>query len=106
MKICIILRNLGVIPCEMIVEVEKDEDGLEIEEGENSVTIVPTEDERSETEVFTEFVERARSILPIKERVVDVYIGWWGNQSEFNIPQEFFDLIAETKWPVSFDIND
>jgi hypothetical protein len=62
-------------------------------------------DHDTEQGAFEDFVQRARAALPIKEQNVDVYIGWWGNQTTFVIPQEFFHLITETKWPVSFDIN-
>lgn len=76
----------------MIVDVEVD---LDCQEPRNT-----------EQEAFKDFVQRARAVLPVKEQNVDVYIGWWGDQTTFIIPQEFFQLIAETGWPVSFDIND
>lgn len=59
-------------------------------------------------EAFNEFVERTNALDPVSIPVgaVDVYIGWWGIQTTFEIPQKFFDLIAERKWKVEFDIND
>ena len=40
------------------------------------------------------------------DKKADVYIGFWGSQATFVPPQEFFDLIHATKWPVVIDIND
>ncbi len=53
-----------------------------------------------------EFVKRVRQKMPFAHNNFDVYIGFWGNQETFEIPQEFFDLIAEIRWKVTWDFND
>lgn len=100
MKIVICLRDLDVVPCRMIVEAERaiDFDSLD-------PAVDPTDDDL-EQGAFKDFVQMARVALPVKEQNVDVYIGLWEDQTSFSIPLEFFELIAETKWPVSFDLND
>ncbi len=85
----------------MIVEVKReiDFDSLDPLDDEPN-------DEDTEQGAFGDFVQQVRQILPVNAQNVDVYIGWWGDQSTFTIPQAFFELIAETKWAVTFDIND
>ncbi len=100
MKIVIYLRDLDESPCRMIVEAQREVDFDSMDPAAD-----PT-DHDTERGAFEDFVQRARVALPVKEQNVDVYIGWWGDQAMFLIPQEFFQLITETKLPVSFDIND
>lgn len=87
----IYLRDLRGIPA--IIQVRRETDPL-------------SDLSNLEETAFLEFVQMAREVLPLKQREVDVYIGWWGGQSTIRIPREFFELIAETNWPVTFDIND
>ena len=84
----------------MIVEAQREVDFERID------PTTDLSDHDTEQGAFEDFVQRAREALPIKEQNVDVYIGWWGDQATFLIPHEFFQLITETKWPVSFDISD
>jgi len=56
-------------------------------------------------DAFPQFCREARALLPMDKKA-DVYIGFWGSQATFVPPQEFFDLIHATKWPVVIDIND
>lgn len=100
MRIVICLRNLDTSPCKIIVEAIRD---IDIDNLDPQIDLTEMSGEEG---AFEDFVQRVREALPIKEKNVDVYIGWWGDQSIFRIPQNFFDLIAETKWPVTFDIND
>lgn len=100
MKIAIYLRDLDVVPCRMIVEAEREIDFDSLD------PTVDLTDYDAEQGAFQDFVRLAREALPLKEQNVDVYIGLWEDQTSFSIPQEFFDLIAETKWPVSFVTND
>jgi hypothetical protein len=100
MKIVVALRDLRTSPCKLIVEAER-----EIDEDLSGLDDEPS-DYAQEPGAFEDFIREVRKILPIKEQKVDVYIGWWGSQGTFIIPQEFFQIIAETKWPVTFDIND
>ena len=88
-SLVIALRNLRVTPVGMIVKVQMPSFRLVTEKG-----------------AFQEFVRMARETLPLEHSNVDVYIGWWGQQATIEIPREFFQLIAETGWPVTFDIND
>jgi hypothetical protein len=94
MLLIIYLRNLNTSPCEMIAETEMRIDSTS-----------DLDDTESFETAFTDFVTLARAAMPLKERV-DVYIGFWGDQTTFSIPHEFFQLITETSWPVLFDIND
>jgi CRISPR/Cas system CSM-associated protein Csm5 (group 7 of RAMP superfamily) len=60
----------------------------------------------TEQGAFEDFVEQAREILPIEEQHVDVFIGYGGgDMGTFLIPHKFFELIAETKWPVTFSCD-
>lgn len=100
MKIIIYLRDLNTSTCRIIVEAEREIDFESLD------PTIDLSDSDTEQGAFEDFVQRARVLLPIQEQNVDVYIGWWGNQATFLIPQEFFKLISETGWPVIFDIND
>lgn len=101
MHITISLRNLDTSPCEMIVEAKRDVDFDSLDPG---VDLKPEDEEPG---AFEDFVRLVREKLPIKEKNVDVFISWWGdNQTKFYVPLEFFLLIAETRWPVVVDIND
>lgn len=96
MLLIIYLRNLNTSPCEMIAETE-----MRIESTSDF------DDPKSFEKVFTDFVTLARTAMPLKQKEnVDVFIGFWGDQTTISIPLEFFQLIAETGWPVLFDIND
>ncbi|MDO8496327.1 MAG: hypothetical protein Q7S43_02890 [bacterium] len=61
--------------------------------------------ESPEYDVLREFTMEA-SQVSIPHNNVDVYIGWWINQGDIEIPYEFFTLIADKKWKVTLDIND
>jgi hypothetical protein len=95
----IILRDLrpenrgpdGTIPQLVIAEFDETDD---------------TPDDYDFSELFVKFVGKALERLPLAPQDVDVYIGYWGNQVTFEIPQEFIDLIHETEWKVEFDLND
>ncbi len=100
MRIVICLRDLDVSPCRMIVEAQREVDFDSLDPAADLT------DHDTEQGAFEDFVQRARAALPIREQNIDVYIGWWGDQTAFSIPQQFFQLITETRWPVSFDIND
>lgn len=99
MKIIIYLRDFNTSTCMITVEAEREIDFESLD------PTIDLNDNDTEQGAFEDFVQRARALLPIKEQNVDVYIGWWGNQATFPIPQEFFQLITETGWPVIFDIN-
>ena len=99
MKIGIYLRDCTKSPCRMIVEVERETDS------ELSDQIEVQVEEDADQKIFTDFVLQVRTAMPIRQKNVDVYIACWGQQSAI-IPQEFFELITETHWPVRFDIND
>ena len=100
MRIVIYLRDRNTSPCRMIVEAQRE---VDFESLNHEVDLTDYDTEQG---AFEDFVVQARSAMPIREQNVDVYIGWWGHQATFSIPQEFFRLITETRWPVSFDIND
>lgn len=100
MYISVCLRDLETRPHRMLVEAERE---INFETLDPNIDLT---DRDTEQGAFEDFVRQVRAVLPIKEENVDVYIGWWGDQTMFLIPQEFFQLIAETRWPVSFNIND
>ncbi len=93
-QILICLRDQSSSPCDMVVEIEKTFD--------DEADLNDTEREEG---AFEEFICEVRRISPERSNL-DVYIGWWGNQSTFVIPLDFFRLIVEQNWPVTFDIND
>jgi hypothetical protein len=76
------------------VKLEKDEDEH------------PEDDEIEN--LFKEFVEKTRALLPLKVKKVDVWIGMWSMESQFTLefPPEFMRLVAENNWKVTFDLND
>jgi len=100
MYISVCLRDLGIIPHRIIVEAKR-EINFETLDPNTDLT-----DRDAELGAFEDFVRQVRATLPTIEENVDVYVGWWGDQTMFLIPQEFFQLIAETRWPVNFNIND
>ncbi|GEM_PF-7057045 len=100
MKIVICLRDRSIIPCNIIVETQRNIDFDSLDPA------IDLTDHDAEQGAFEDFIQRARAVLPVRQQNVDVYIGWWGDQTIFSIPEEFFQLIAQTHWPVSFDIND
>jgi hypothetical protein len=94
-------------PVRMLVDVERTERRVDWDPITHKPIVATYElSDEYETEAFLEFVEKARMLLPLQENNVDVYIGWWVTQGTFVIPQEFFALIAETGWKVTFDLND
>ncbi|HCC22594.1 TPA: hypothetical protein DF272_00210 [Candidatus Falkowbacteria bacterium] len=103
MDIVILLRNLGVTPHEKLVEATRrfDFDNMDCADGD------PSEDQL-ETGAFNEFLTKVKKSLPELSAIekADVYIGWWGDQGTIDIPVEFIALLAQNKWPLTFDIND
>lgn len=92
------LRDLSTSPATMLVEIragDGDEDVLDDEV--HAVTKALSQ--------FSRYAGELTVAYP-KDANVDVCIGWWGGQDHFEIPQEFFRLIAERGWKVTFDIND
>ena len=100
MKIVICLRDLSTSPCRNIVEADREYDF------ERSDPAADVSDYETEQGAFEDFVQQAREVLPIEDQNMDVYIGWWGDQGTFAIPKTFIQLIAETQWPITFNIND
>ncbi|MFH0780093.1 MAG: hypothetical protein V1928_04545 [Parcubacteria group bacterium] len=97
MTITISLRKLGKKSCRILLCVERKVD-------EDNVPDDITEEDEAPG-AFKEFIRKAKKLLPIKAKNVDVYIGLWGDDN-FKIPLEFFKLIVKTKWPVEIDISD
>ncbi|MDO8493181.1 MAG: hypothetical protein Q7S19_01405 [bacterium] len=93
-SIQICLRDLSKTPCDFIVETQRTFDDE-----------VDLTDLEKEPGAFEEFIREVCRVYP-KHLNLDVYIGWWGNQGTFNIPLDFFRMITEYGWPVTFDIND
>jgi hypothetical protein len=86
--ITICLRPLVAGSIKMLVEVRSEEDYLEDIEN-----------------LLKAFVLKVNDLGPI-EQPVDIYIGIWAQQTCFNIPKEFAELIAKTGWNVMIDFND
>ena len=99
-KWVVCLRNLSGSPdepCEMFLELRGEIDWDDHETEHEHASLAAT---------LAEFCERVERDIGKVAGAVDVYIGWWGNQGTFEIPQRFFRLIAERGWKVAFDIND
>ncbi len=56
--------------------------------------------------LFCDKVRRDVDLVTPAGRERYVYVSMFFDQAFWDLPQVFFDLIHETKWPVSFDLND
>lgn len=66
----------------------------------------PEPDDEDFTRTIERFVAEVRGSAEIPDHSVEVYLGVWGGQMTFTVPQSFFDLVHERRWPVTFDLND
>lgn len=66
----------------------------------------------SSPDLFVDFVKKAKAkikakaLLNLNSKELDVYVGIWCGQAIFEIPKEFFDLISRQGWKVIVDLND
>ncbi len=93
MSIYIALRDLGVKPHRMVVEVQKECDW---ESGE---------EDDSEKGAFREFVKQVSALPSIPEHA-DVFISWFEDQGDITFSLDFLDLVSRNNWEVTFSLND
>jgi hypothetical protein len=100
MKFRITLRNLADEPLDFVVEAYREIDFEELDPQED-----PPEDAHAEGAI-REFLEKIAALELKPSQKYDVFITWFEDQGEFELPIELLKLCGERGWPIQVSLND